>query len=184
MQDILTIHITVEGCDTLKSPRGQINMIRFGGFCDCDCFRGEVLPGGVDTQRIYPDGNADPIGTEDNTGVDTPAQTTGEPPVLEIPGDDTKPNPSETDTEVETLPYDPDLHPGDKEAEANFKDVNEAYSVLSDPEKKAKYDQYGHAAFDPASGAGAGGAGGVASEIPGYFGYGGSGAPGAVIIEW
>ena len=36
MQDILTIHITVEGCDTLKSPRGQINMIRFGGFCDCD----------------------------------------------------------------------------------------------------------------------------------------------------
>ena len=50
MEDILTIHITVEGCDTLKSPRGQINMIRFGGFCDCDCFRGEVLPGGVDTQ--------------------------------------------------------------------------------------------------------------------------------------
>lgn len=50
MQELLTIHIIVEGCDTLKSPRGQINMIRFGGYCDCDCFKGEVLPGGVDTQ--------------------------------------------------------------------------------------------------------------------------------------
>ena len=50
MQELLTIHITVEGCDTLKSPQGQINMIRFGGWCDCDCFKGEVLPGGVDTQ--------------------------------------------------------------------------------------------------------------------------------------
>ena len=50
MQDLLTIHIIVEGCDTLKSPRGQINMIRFTGYCDCEYFRGEVLPGGVDTQ--------------------------------------------------------------------------------------------------------------------------------------
>ncbi|MBR2925154.1 MAG: DUF3237 family protein [Clostridia bacterium] len=50
MQELLTIHIIIEGCDTLKSPRGQINMIRFGGYCDCDCFKGEVLPGGVDTQ--------------------------------------------------------------------------------------------------------------------------------------
>lgn len=50
MQDVLTIHIVVEGCDTLKSDRGQINMIRFGGYCDCDCFKGQVLPGGVDTQ--------------------------------------------------------------------------------------------------------------------------------------
>ena len=50
MQELLTIHITVEGCDTLKSDRGQINMIRFGGFCDCECFKGKVLPGGVDTQ--------------------------------------------------------------------------------------------------------------------------------------
>ena len=50
MQEVLTIHIVIEGCDTLKSPRGQINMIRFGGWCDCDCFKGKVLSGGVDTQ--------------------------------------------------------------------------------------------------------------------------------------
>ena len=52
--------------------------------------------------------------------------------------------------------YHPDLHPGDAEAEQKFKEVNEAYSVLSDEEKKAKYDAYGHAAFDPSSGMGGG----------------------------
>ena len=44
--------------------------------------------------------------------------------------------------------YHPDLHPGDKECEDKFKEANEAYEVLSDPDKKAKYDQFGHAAFD------------------------------------
>ncbi len=53
--------------------------------------------------------------------------------------------------------YHPDLQTGDKaEAEAKFKEINEAYEVLSNKEKRAKYDQFGHAAFDPASGAGGG----------------------------
>ncbi len=53
----------------------------------------------------------------------------------------------------------PDLHPNDKECEARFKEVNEAYEVLSDADKKAKYDQFGFAGVDPNYGAGAGGGG-------------------------
>lgn len=62
----------------------------------------------------------------------------------------------------------PDLHPDDKACEARFKEINEAYEILSDPDKREKYDQYGHAAFDPASGFG--GPGG-----PGFGGFGGFG---------
>jgi molecular chaperone DnaJ len=50
------------------------------------------------------------------------------------------------------MQYHPDRNPGDKEAEEKFKEAAEAYEVLSDADKKAKYDRYGHAAFAPGSG--------------------------------
>ena len=55
--------------------------------------------------------------------------------------------------------YHPDLHPDDPVAEAKFKECNEAYEVLGDPQKKARYDQFGFAGVDPNFGAGGAGYG-------------------------
>jgi molecular chaperone DnaJ len=79
--------------------------------------------------------------------------------------------------------YHPDLHPGDAEAEAKFKEAGEAYEVLSDSEKRQRYDQYGHAGVDPNFGAGGFGGGGFGDfgdlgDIFGSFfggGFGGGG---------
>lgn len=79
----------------------------------------------------------------------------------------------------EAKKYHPDLHPGDKAAEAKFKEVNEAYEVLSDSDKKARYDQFGHAGVDPNFSGGGGGFDGfgdfgdIFSDIFGGFGFGG-----------
>ena len=59
----------------------------------------------------------------------------------------------------------PDLHPGDKECEARFKEANEAYEVLSNPDKKAKYDQFGFAGVDPNYGGGTGYGGGFTGDF-------------------
>ena len=69
--------------------------------------------------------------------------------------------------------YHPDMNPGDKNAEQKFKEITEAYNILSDDEKKKLYDQYGFAAFE--EGAGAGGAYGGGQGFHGQGGFDGSG---------
>lgn len=83
--------------------------------------------------------------------------------------------------------YHPDLHPGDKEAEAKFKEINEAYEVLSDKDKRARYDQFGQAGVDPNFGGGAGGSpftgniniDDIFNSVFGGFGFDGFGGGGS-----
>ena len=68
--------------------------------------------------------------------------------------------------------YHPDMNPGDKEAEKKFKEASEAYAILSDPEKKQQYDQFGHAAFEGGAGGGYGGFDFNSADFSDIFGGG------------
>jgi len=82
---------------------------------------------------------------------------------------------SATDSELKSAyrklakQHHPDANPGDEAAEAKFKEISEAYAVLSDGDKRAAYDQYGHAAFDPSSGGGGGFYGNVNFDMHDIF---------------
>ncbi|WP_316792503.1 molecular chaperone DnaJ [Pedobacter frigoris] len=77
------------------------------------------------------------------------------------------------------IKYHPDKNPGDKQAEDNFKEAAEAYEILSNPEKKQRYDHYGHAGVGGAAGGGYGGGGMNMDDIFSQFGdiFGGGGSP-------
>ena len=92
---------------------------------------------------------------------------------------------SASDSEIKSsyrklaMKYHPDRNPGDKKAEEKFKEISESYEILKDPQKKAAYDQYGHAAFSQGASGGASGgfsgfgSGGFSDIFEDMFGMGG-----------